>query len=521
MGWTQPTPASVTSGFVISHVAGTGVAGYSGDSVPASGAKLAGPSNSAFDKQGNFYVAEMENHRIRKITPGGTISTFAGVGGSPDYTGDGGPATSAKLSTVSSMDFDSKGNMYFADLDNDVVRKIDTSGKITRFAGRGSGSNADGDNALDAGFASIYEVKVDAQDNVYIADFDVHVVYKVTPAGIMTRIAGTGVNGNSGDFGQARDANLGAPYGLVFDPAGNMYISDYTKDIIRKVAPNGVITSIAGTGVGTYSGDGGPAASAAMDGPGPMVMDAAGNLYIAEWDNGIIRKIDTGGVITTVAGTAGVSGNTGDGGDAKAALFKTPSGISISPTGELYVSDYEDATVRKLTIAGFQSTTVSASVNPSFTFTVAARNTSCAGQTPTGVSSANSLDLGHLSGSSAGVAALDLAVATNSAQGVEVFVRKTGALGDGRGNTIPDVAGSGDWFDSHPFPTAGSAAFGYTMDWLPADSWIPITAVGHDQLSLTGPGSNMACVVFRAQASPSTAAGTYSTTVVYTATPYF
>ena len=222
--------------------------------------------------------------------------------------GDGGAATAAALMNPGGVAVDAAGTLYIADTDNNRIRKVTTAGVITTVAGNGlAGAGGDGGQAVFASLHSPHGVAVDAAGNLYIADTDNNRIRKVTPAGIITTVAGTGISGHSGDGGPATAARLNYPVGVAVDAAGNLYIADTGNSRIRKVTPAGVITTLAGTGIGGYSGDGGPATAAQLKYPFGVAVDAAGNLYIADSGNNSIRKVTPAGIITTVAGngTAG------------------------------------------------------------------------------------------------------------------------------------------------------------------------------------------------------------------------
>src|ERR1051326_5130759 len=243
------------------------------------------------------------------------ITTVAG-NGTAGYSGDGGSATSAQLNAPFSIAVDSAGNIYIAEWSNNRVRKVSTSGTITTFAGTGAGGfGGDGGPATDAALNSPEGVAVDAAGNVYIADAFNNRIRKVDPSGIITTIAGNGNPGYTGD-GPALSAGLNDPSGVAVDKNGNVYVADNSNHRIRKIS-GGTISTIAGTGVGGFSGDGGPATKAQVFNPTHLTIDGAGNLYIADYSNNRVRKIDTSGTITTIAGTTtptNQGGYSGDGG---------------------------------------------------------------------------------------------------------------------------------------------------------------------------------------------------------------
>jgi hypothetical protein len=255
------------------------------------------------DAAGNLYIADSGNNRIRKVTPGGVISTVAG-NGAGGCSGDGGPATSAQL-VPWGIAVDAVRNLYIADYGagHNRVRKVTPGGVISTVAGNGTyGSSGDGGPATSAQLQSPSGVAVDAAGNLYFAEYHGCRIRKVTPGGVISTVAGNGAGGFSGDGGPATSARLDRPSGVAVDAAGNLYFADTNNHRIRKVTPGGVISTVAGNGAAGFSGDGGPATSAQLYDPRGVAMDAAGNLYIADYGNDRIRKITPGGAISTVAG---------------------------------------------------------------------------------------------------------------------------------------------------------------------------------------------------------------------------
>jgi len=314
---------------IISTIAGNNVFGYSGNGGPATAAELDVPTGVAFDANGNMYIADLYNNVVRKVTTSGTIFTIAGNGygagayGKGGYSGDGGPAFNAELNTPFAVAVDDTGNVYIADAYNNVIRKVSTSGIISTFAGTGFGAgtgtggySGDGGPATAAELAIPYGVAFDATENLYIVDANNSVIRKVNTSGTISTIAGNGSWGYSGDGGPATDAQLYLPSGVCVDGAGNIYIDDYFNNVIRKVNTAGTISTVAGNGfdAGTgaftgYNGDGGPATDAELDFPTGVCLDVAGNLYIADAHNNTIRKVNTSGIITTVAGNGYQAGS--------------------------------------------------------------------------------------------------------------------------------------------------------------------------------------------------------------------
>ena len=345
----------VDSSGTITTVAGTGVSGFSGDGAAAVNAQLDLPYGVALDGSGNLYTADTYNHRIRKVDSSGTITTVAGTGVS-GFSGDGAAAVNAQLYLPFGVALDGADNLYIADYINHRIRKVDSSGTITTFAGTGAiGSSGDGAAAVNAQLYSPFAVAVDGSGNLYIADSSNHRIRKVDSSGTITKIAGTVGGGFSGDGAAAVNAQINFPYGVALDGSGNLYIADSTNNRIRKVDSTGTITTVAGTGVGGFSGDGGPAVNAQLNFPYGVALDGAGNLYIVDAYNHRIRKVDSSGTITTVAGT-GASGFSGDGAAAVNAQLNLPFGVALDGSGNLYIADTYNHRVRKVDSSGMITT---------------------------------------------------------------------------------------------------------------------------------------------------------------------
>jgi hypothetical protein len=270
---------------------------------------------------------------------GQIITTVVGDGAG-SYAGDGEHATAASCNGPREVDVDQYGNLYIADAGNNVIRKVNISTNlVSTVAGNGTaGYSGDNGAAISATLFKPSWVSVDNEGNLYIADIGNYVVRKVNTSGIITTIAGTGTNGYTGDGLKAASAELGWPFAVVPDNAGNIYISDYYNNNIRKINSAGIISTYAGTGTGGYSGDGGGAVSARLSTPAGMCIDASKNLYIADYSNKVIRKVTSGGIISTVAGN-GTNADAGDGGNATAASFLNPISVTVDPDGNLFISD--------------------------------------------------------------------------------------------------------------------------------------------------------------------------------------
>ncbi len=264
---------------------------------------------------------------------GQNIDTFAGTG-TAGYSGDGGPAASAQIFTPYGIAVAANGDVYFADRDNNVIRKVDAAtGDISTVAGGGSLQTGDGTLATVAWTNTPHDVAVDAAGNIYIADTFNHRIRKVDiGTGLISTIGGTGVQGYGGDGGAATAALLDTPSGIAVDSAGNVIFSDTVNHRIRKITPGGTISTIAGTGAGGFAGDDGPATAAKVKSPHGIAIDDSDNIYIADTENSRIRKFTDGGTITTVAG-AGQSGYDGDGGSATVAKINKPKGLWVVDSG--------------------------------------------------------------------------------------------------------------------------------------------------------------------------------------------
>jgi sugar lactone lactonase YvrE len=335
---------------IISTMAGTANAGFYGDGGPATAAMLNGPFGVAVDTSGNLFIADYANNRIRKVTAStGIISTVAG-GAYQGYSGDGGPATSAELYHPEDVAVDTSGNLFIADTTNERVRKVTPAGVISTVAGNGSGGfGGDGGPATLASLNWPAGVAVDAAGNLFIADCSNNRVRKVTAStGVISTVAGNGIGGFYGDGGPATSAWLNEPTGVAVDTSGNLFIADADNNRVRKVTPAGVISTVAGNGSGGFGGDGGPATSAEIYAVQDIVVDTAGNLFIADWGNNRIRKVTPSGVISTVAGN-GIQGYTGDGGPATSAELTDPISIEVDAAGNLFVVDTDNARIRKVT----------------------------------------------------------------------------------------------------------------------------------------------------------------------------
>lgn len=351
------------SGGVITTVAGNGAAGFSGDSGPATSASLYSPEGVAVDKAGFIYIADTFNNRVRSVTGDGTIQTIAGTG-KPDFSDETVPVNSP-LFFPSDVSLDPNGTLYIADLGNSRIRQI-ANGKIVTLAG--------GDGGLepfpDAVATAVHlngptGIAIDGQANLYFAEGSLssgtgrgigdYRIWKVNAAGTLSVAAGTGVESFSGDGGAAAVAQLNTPSNLALDAVGNLYFSDTANNRVRQISPSGAITTVAGTGTAGFGGDSGAATLAGLDGPTGLAVDGDGNLYIADTGNNRIRKVLPNGTILSIAGN-GNGAYFGDGGIAQNAAIHAPQGVAIDKAGNLYIADTGNQRIRKALQNGTMTT---------------------------------------------------------------------------------------------------------------------------------------------------------------------
>lgn len=343
---------------IITTVAGTGVPGNSGDNGPATAARLNVPTGIVFDLQGNLLIADQDNYVIRKLNiQTGVITRIAGTG-SGGHNGDGGPAINAQLYGPSGIAIDKAGNIYIAEQYNSTIRKIDAAtgiiSTICGIADYNTNYSGDGGPAVLARLDRPTDVDVDIDGNVYIADWDNNVVRKINAStGIITTVAGhyPGSTGYTGDGGLATNALLNQCSRIFIDPQKNILIGDQLNNVIRRVnSTTGIINTIAGTGVAGYSGNGGPVLQAQLNKPSGITMDAAGNLFIADSYNQMIHRVDAStNIITTIAGN-GNQGYSGDGGPAINATFYRPTDLAFDANGDLYIADARNSVIRKISL---------------------------------------------------------------------------------------------------------------------------------------------------------------------------
>lgn len=332
----------------ITTIAGDGTMSSTGDGGLAATATTGLPFACVHDNNGNYYFTESLSCKVRKISSAGIITTVAGTG-SCGYNGDGIPATDAQLNDPGGIAVDTLGNIFIGDGYNNRVRKVDVNtGTISTITGNGSPTHTgDGGNAAFATVWNPWDVCFDRWGNIYIADLGNNVVRKISATtGIISNYAGNGSTVFSGEGGQATNAGISRVLGLCTDEAGNLYMAGRFVSRVMKVSTSGILTTIAGTGLGNATGDGGPATASQIN-PQKLAFDKAGNLYVSSYYKPAVRKINTAGIITTVVGDT-VAGFTGDGGPAIAARLNRACGISFDTCGNLYICDQSNKRIRKV-----------------------------------------------------------------------------------------------------------------------------------------------------------------------------
>lgn len=295
------------------------------------------PSGVALDSSGTVFVADAGNHLIRVITTGGVVATLAGSGNSGSTNGTG---TAASFHYPSGVAVDASGTVYVADTLNHLVRKITSAGVVTTLAGSGSNGSTD-DTGTAASFNAPSGVAVDASGTVYVADTNNHKIRKITSAGVVTTLAGSGSNGSTNGAGTA--ASFRYPYSVAVDASGTVFVADAFNHLIRQITPAGVVTTLAGSGsMGSANGTG---TAASFRYPYGVAVDTSDTVYVADYSNHLIRQITPAGVVTTLAGS-GIAGSAD--GTGTAASFRQPSGVAVDASGTVYVADYNNHLIRKI-----------------------------------------------------------------------------------------------------------------------------------------------------------------------------
>lgn len=336
-------PGIARSQVLIYTLAGNGTAAYSGDGGAAISAEINNPHGVAVDAIGNVYFTDYGNNRVRKVDTFGVITNIAGTG-TAGFSGDGGPATNARLNQPMGIAVDAAGNVYFSDYLH--VRKVDVTGTITSIAGTGLATfSGDGGPASAAAVNYPWGIAVDASNNIYIADQLNCRVRKIDASGNMSTITGTGSCFIGGDGGPASSARVQYPIGVACDASGNIYIADNGNNRVRKINSSGIISTVAGSASFGFTGDGGPSTAAKLYYPKAVATDAAGNVYISDWNNNRIREINTSGIINTIIGN-GTAGFFGDGGAPLLAEINQSTGVAIGPGGKIYIADDANNRIR-------------------------------------------------------------------------------------------------------------------------------------------------------------------------------
>lgn len=331
---------------VICAVAGTGRRAFNGDGLPADETDLYLVSAAAMSPAGDLYIVDFNNQRIRTVAEDGTMTTVVGSG-VHYFAATGGPAIESPLENPMDLAFDAAGQLVFVSMHDPRVLYVDGEGMLWSMAGTGiMGDSGDGGPALLAEFNELAGVAIAPEGSVYVSDAGAHRVRVIDPGGMIRTVAGTGVPGYAGDGGLATSAQLNHPSALAVDSEGRLYIADSRNHAVRQIDENGVITTMAGTGQAGFSGDDGPATSAQLDGPEGLVFMADGSLLIADWQNHRIRRIDPDGIISTLAGT-GQEGLSGNGGPAIDAALAGPARLSMN-SGVLYIADQLNSCVRSM-----------------------------------------------------------------------------------------------------------------------------------------------------------------------------
>jgi hypothetical protein len=406
------TIRKITSSGVVTTLAGS--VGQTGSTDgTGSSARFYKPQGVAVDGSGNVYVADANNYTIRKITNSGVVATLAGSAG--QYGSTDGTGSTARFYNPQGVAVDGNGNVYVTD--GSTIRKITSSGEVTTLAGSAvQGGSSDGTGST-ARFNGLQGAAADGSGNVYVADTQNHTIRKITSNGVVTTLAGSAGQTGSAD-GTGSSARFYNPQGVAVDGSGNVYVADTYNYTIRKITSSGVVTTLAGSAGQTGSSDG-TGSMARFNYPSGVAMDGNGNVYVLDTQNQTIRKITSGGVVTTIGGTAGIIG--GADGEGTSAAFSSPFGIAIDLSGNLFVSDTNNNTVRKgtpVTTPVFSSsTTASGSSGSSFTYTIVASG-SPTSYTASGLPSGLTLDTttGVISGTPTSFGTFTVTLgATNSA----------------------------------------------------------------------------------------------------------
>ena len=353
------TVREITAAGVVSTLAGTAGTTGSADGTGAASV-FNGPTGIALDSSDNAYVADTGNNTIREISVAGVVTTLAGT--APNSGDVDGTGASAQFNAPAGVATDSSGNTYVADTGNSTIREINPAGVVTTLAGMAGTTGSIDDTGLAAQFSAPSAVAVDSANNIYVADTGNNTIRKISAGGVVTTLAGTaGITGSADGTGAA--ASFSSPTGVAADSAGNVYVADSANNTVRKITPAGVVTTLAGTS-GTSGSVDGTGAAARFNGPADITVDATGNVYVTDMNNDTVRKITSAGVVSTLAGTAGTLGSAD--GTGIAAQFSAPAGITTDVSGNIFVADMNNDTIRKITAAGVVSTVVGVAGNAGY-----------------------------------------------------------------------------------------------------------------------------------------------------------
>ena len=357
----------------IKTTAGTGINDCTGDGGAAISAATGGISGIVTDVLGNIYFTDMDYHVVRRINTSGIITRIAGSASfTPAYSGDGGPAVSAELNYPNSIAINSSGELLIADQENHRIRKISTTGTITTIAGNGFPSFfGEGVAATIAQFGSPSALHMAATGDYYFYDAYNLRIRKVNTSGIISTVAGNGTVGTGAEGVMATSTPISSVSSIVTDASGNIYYTEQLNHRVRKISTSGIVTTIVGTGTAGYTGDGGMANAATLNRPVGLVIDGGGNLYISEWMNHTIRKVTPAGTISTICGN-GTPAFAGDGGPAISAQLRVPQAMALTSTGDLLIADYGNFRLRRIVqkpVASFSASTTTSCQDSCITLT--------------------------------------------------------------------------------------------------------------------------------------------------------